>query len=80
MELWYFERDPKHGFIYAGVKINGKRYVKMVLSQGEADFISTGARVTGDLQRHNFSAEQSAAFQDFLTSKQYSVEFKEAVL
>lgn len=80
MELWYFERDPKHGFIYAGVKIDGKRLVRMVLTQGEQNYIVSGAKITKDFQRHNLSAEQSAAFRDFQKSKEYSVEFKEAIL
>lgn len=79
MKIWFFEGDPETGLIKAGYTVNGKRFVSLVWSQAGQLFVNTGAKITGDLQRHDFSAAQTAAYREFISGKSWSVEYKEGV-
>lgn len=79
MKIWFFEGDPETGFVKAGYTVNGKRFASLVWSQAGQLFVTTGARITGDLQRHNFTPAQTAAYNAFIEGGAWSVEYKEGV-
>lgn len=67
MKIYYFgSHDHSIGLHYAGIKVDGKRSIQMVCRQGQQYYCTTGAKITNDLQRHNFSEAQTKAFQEFL--------------
>lgn len=79
LKIWFFEADPETGHIKAGYTVNGKRHVSLVWSQAGSLYVRTGAKITGDLQRHDFSAAQSEAYRAFVAGKGWSVEFEEGI-
>lgn len=79
VKIWYFEGDPEMGFVKAGYTVNGKRYVSLVWSQAGQLYVSTGAKITGDLVFHWFSEKQTAAYKAFCEGSKWAVEFKEGI-
>ena len=77
MKIYFFSHDS--GVTTAGVKIGRKRMVCAVWEQAGQFYVITGSMISEDLQRHNFTAEQSAAFIDFRSSREYSREFWEGI-
>lgn len=74
MTIFFFTKDPETGIFYAGCKENGKRFVSAVRRQGKEFYVVSGAEITKDRQRHNFTPGQAKAFSDFSASGSYSFE------
>lgn len=74
MTVYFFTRDPETGIFYAGCKAHGKRFVSAVRRQEKEFYVVSGAEITKDRQRHNFTSEQAKAFSDFSESGAYSFE------
>ena len=79
MKIWYFSVYPGMNWITVGYTVNGKRFTSLVWSQAGQLFVNTGAKITNDLQRHNFTPAQTAAYNAFIKSGAYSVEYEEGV-
>lgn len=79
MRIWYFSANPGMGWITAGYTVNGRRFRSLVWSQAGQMFVTTGAKISGDLQRHNFTPDQTAAYNAFIKSGAWSVEYKEGI-
>ena len=79
MKIWFFELDPETKAVRAGFTYGGKRYTGLVWAQSGERYVLTGAKVTKDLERHNFTREQENALSAFLASPLYSIEFAQAV-
>lgn len=68
MIIFFFTKDPETGLVYAGCKADGKRFISVVWHQGEEFYVVSGAEITKDRKRHNFTPEQAQAFSKFITS------------
>lgn len=79
MKIWFFQTDPKTGLTSAGYTVDGKRYVSLVWSQAGQLFVTTGARITGDLRQHDFTPAQTAAYKEYCEGSAWSVEYKEGI-
>lgn len=74
MTIFFFTKDPETGLIYAGCKANGKRFTSLVWRQGKEFYVVSGAAITKDRERHNFTPAQSEAFSKFVESKETNFE------
>ena len=79
MRIYAFAADPELGFVTAYFTVNGKRASGLVWSQSGTLYVTTGAAITHDLQRHDFSAEQTAAYNAFCKGRKLSVDYKEGI-
>lgn len=79
MNIYVFAADPELGFVTAYFTVNGQRHKGLVMSQAGRLYVRTGATITHDLQRHNFSATQTAAYNSFVSGEDWSVEYKEGI-
>jgi hypothetical protein len=79
MKIYFFEVDPETKFIRVGFTHNGKRYIGLVQSQCEENYVTTGSKVTNDFERHNFTEAQKNALSAFLTSSLYSIEYTQSI-
>lgn len=78
MQIHSFKRDIL-GMIFATVKHNGKDKECLIWSQGDDYFVVTGAKITKDFERHNFSRAQLTAFQDFKTGEKTEIYFNPSI-
>lgn len=79
MKIYAFAADPALGFVTAYFTVNGKRASGLVWEQAGTLYVNTGAAITHDLQRHNFSAEQTAAYDAFCRGREFSVDYPEGI-
>ncbi len=79
MTIYFFTRDPETGILYAGCKANGKRFTAPVWKQGETSYVTTGAAITKDLKRHDFTKAQVAALDRFIESGSDNLEAWEGI-
>ena len=68
MMIYFFTRDPQTGILYAGCKDGGKRFTAPVWKQGGTAYVTTGAAITKDLKRHDFTKSQVSALDRFIKS------------
>lgn len=68
MTIFFFTRDPETGLVYAGCKADGKRFISIVRKQGDEFYVVSGAEITKDRKRHNFTPEQAKALSKFISS------------
>lgn len=67
MKIYFFEIDET-GIHRAGISANGARSIPAIWSQAGQNFVKTGAAVTHDLTRHDFTEAQEAAYKAFCKS------------
>lgn len=84
MIVFFFELDPKAKIYKAGYVAdsgNGKkRYISSVVrEQGGTLYAVSGSRRTGDYVRYDFTPAQAKAFDDFVKSGEYEIEFWEGI-
>lgn len=79
MTIHFFTIDPQTGVLYAGCKAGGKRFTAAVWSQGGSSYVTSGARLTNDLERHSFSGSQERTLQSFLSSGAQNLEIWEGI-
>jgi len=80
MRIYAFAADPAMGYVTAYFTVNGKRESGLVCSQAGKLHVSTGAAITHNLQRHDFSAEQTAAYNAFCKGREFSVDYEEGIV
>ena len=80
MKIYAFTREPEFGIIYAYFTAAGNRHRCVVWRQADRYHVCTGAKITGDLVRWNFSEAQTAAYLAFRRSGAYSVDYKEGIV
>lgn len=67
MTIFFFTRDPETGLVYAGCKADGKRFISIVRKQGDEFYVVSGAEITKDRKRHNFTPQTGkSTFQVYL--------------
>ena len=79
MKIYSFAIDPETGIIFAYYTVNGKRFRSIVCSQAGRNYVRTGSKVGGDLELHFFNDAQNAAFNSFLSSADFSIDYSEAI-
>lgn len=67
MKIHSFEIDES-GLLKACYTVDGRRYKSLIWSQAGKSFVKTGAAITHDLRRHNFTEAQEIALTAFLNS------------
>ena len=76
MKIYFFEIAEEYpGFVKAGVSIDGKRELHLVMEQAGTPYIITGYKAKGDRQRHDLTAEQVKALREFEASGRGTVEY-----
>ena len=68
MTIFFFTKDPVTGLVYAGCKADGKRFISAVQRQGAEFYVVSGAEITKDWKRHDFTPVQAEAFFKFISS------------
>lgn len=76
LKIHFFELDEV-GVYRAGFKAGGERHIGVVWEQAGQFYVNTGAYVSHNLTRYNFTPKQSEAFRAFMqnTPKSKTVEF-----
>lgn len=74
MKIFFFEIDES-GLLKAGYSVDGRRHISLIWSQAGKSFVKTGAAITHDLKRHNFTDAQEAALNSFLASDARTVDY-----
>ena len=81
--VFFFELDPETKIYQVGyVADNGngkKRYISVVREQGGTLYAVSGSRRAGDCVRYVFTPAQSKAFDEFVKSREYEVEYWEGI-
>lgn len=79
LKIYAFTADPGLGFVTAYFTVNGKRGSGLVWAQAGKLYVNTGAAITHNMQRHDFSAEQTAAYNAFCKGREFSVDYEEGI-
>lgn len=79
MTVHFFTIDPQAGILYAGCKDGWKRFTAPIWQQGGTAYVTTGAAITKDLKRHNFTKTQVAALDRFIESGSDNLEAWEGI-
>ena len=79
MKINFFKRDPGYGIIYADYDAAGEHHTAVVWQQSGQHHVCTGAKIPGNLVRHQFSHTQEEAFEQFRRGNAMRVDYMEGL-